>query len=993
MPVDFLTDAHRQQYGHYTGDPTPEQLARFFYLDDRDRQLIAHARTAMTQLGLALQLCTVRFLGTFLADPTAVPPSVLMLLAQQVGIPQPADIVAYRTNPVRWHHTALIRQQYGYHDFTTQPGHFRFVRWLLDQAWYRNERPSVLFDRATAWLLQQKILLPGTTVLERLIAQVRDRADRRLWRVLTQHVTPDQHVVLAQLLQVPPGDRLTLLERLRRAPTRQSGHGLLEALGRLTDIRTLNIGAVGLTAIPAHRIHALFRFATTARVQAIARLGQERRTATLLAFVSMLEATAQDDALDLLTWFLSDVFVQATRAGVQTRIRTLKDLDAAALILATVGCVVLDPTVADTEIREIVLAATPSADLAHAVEQVADLTRPPDDLYYAELAAHYRRVGRVRPHVLRTLDFAALPGGQAVLDAYRFLQQLEPTSRPTLSHAPRAVITRKWRPYVIQGTSLDRVAYTYCVLDRLNESLRRRDLFVSPSLRYADPRSGMIDDATWPQLRPQVCRMLGRHPNPSVDLDALAVHLDTNYRMTAANLPTNAAVTITTSDGLPDLRLAPLEKLAESSSLRVLREACGRLLPHADLPQVMLEIHGHTKFADTFTHLTDAQAWADDLPRSICAVLVAEACNVGLGPVTHPDIPALQHDRLEWVAQNYLRPETLARANACLVDAHRQIDLVQAWGSGEVASVDGMRFVVPISTIKAGTSQKYFHRERGVTYLNLTSDHYTELNGMVVTGILRDSVSLVSLLLGQQTNVSPREIMTDMGSYADHIFGLLWLLGYQFSPRITDAGGARFWRIDRTAEYGALDDVARHPINLGLIMEQWDELLRLAGSLTLGVFHIESLMRTLQRRDRPTRLAKALAEVGRIIKTLYLLAYVDDEQYRRRILIQLNRGEGRNRLARAVFHGQRGELRQRYRAGQEDQLGALGLVVNIIVLWNTLYLDQAIKHLRTQGHPVHDADVAHLSPLRYAHMNLVGRYSFEWDTRTTAGTFRPLRTS
>ena len=84
--------------------------------------------------------------------------------------------------------------------------------------------------------------------------------------------------------------------------------------------------------------------------------------------------------------------------------------------------------------------------------------------------------------------------------------------------------------------------------------------------------------------------------------------------------------------------------------------------------------------------------------------------------------------------------------------------------------------------------------------------------------------------------------------------------------------------------------------------------------------------------DRPTRLARALEEVGRLVKTLYLLRYIEDEAYRRRILVQLNRGEGRHQLARVVFHGKRGELRQRYREGQEDQLGALGLVVNVIVL-------------------------------------------------------------
>jgi TnpA family transposase len=90
-------------------------------------------------------------------------------------------------------------------------------------------------------------------------------------------------------------------------------------------------------------------------------------------------------------------------------------------------------------------------------------------------------------------------------------------------------------------------------------------------------------------------------------------------------------------------------------------------------------------------------------------------------------------------------------------------------------------------------------------------------------------------------------------------------------------------------------------------------------------------------------LGRAIAELGRIAKTLYLLHYIDDEHYRRRIQIQLNRGEGWHGVARHLFHGQRGELRQRYRQGQEDQLGALGLVVNMVVLWNTWYLQDALE--------------------------------------------------
>jgi len=216
------------------------------------------------------------------------------------------------------------------------------------------------------------------------------------------------------------------------------------------------------------------------------------------------------------------------------------------------------------------------------------------------------------------------------------------------------------------------------------------------------------------------------------------------------------------------------------------------------------------------------------------------------------------------------------------------------------------------------------------------------------------------------------------------------LLGYQFSPRIADVGGARFWRADAKADYGIFDDIASNRINMKLIVDHWDDLLRLAGSLKLGVVQAAGLTRTLQTNDRPTRLARALQELGRLIKTLYLLRFIDDESYRRRILVQLNRGEGRHQLARIIFHGKRGELRQRYREGQEDQLGALGLVVHLVVLWNTIYMDAAIDQLVAEGYEVRPEDVARLSPLGFRHVNMLGRYAFTLPEFVARGELRPL---
>src|SRR5256885_4368036 len=135
-------------------------------------------------------------------------------------------------------------------------------------------------------------------------------------------------------------------------------------------------------------------------------------------------------------------------------------------------------------------------------------------------------------------------------------------------------------------------------------------------------------------------------------------------------------------------------------------------------------------------------------------------------------------------------------------------------------------------------------------------------------------------------------------------------------------------------------------------------------------------MRMLQIGDRPTRLAQALAEFGRMEKRLHILTYIDDESRRRATLRQLTRGEGRHSVAREIFHGKRGELRQRYREGQEDQLGALGLVLNIIVLWNTLYIEAAVQQLTREGFPIRSEDVARLSSLMFEYINLLGRYAF-----------------
>jgi TnpA family transposase len=211
-----------------------------------------------------------------------------------------------------------------------------------------------------------------------------------------------------------------------------------------------------------------------------------------------------------------------------------------------------------------------------------------------------------------------------------------------------------------------------------------------------------------------------------------------------------------------------------------------------------------------------------------------------------------------------------------------------------------------------------------------------------------------------------------------------------FPPRLADAGEAVFWRVDKSANYGALDELARGCAYLSKAENEWDEMMRTAGSLKLGTIHASELIRSLLKSSRPSGLAQAIMEVGRVNKMLYLLNYIDDEDYRRRILTQLNRGEGRHAVARAICYGQRGEIRKRYREGQEDQLGALGLVTNAVVLWNTLYMQEALSWMRSNREETGDEDIARLSPLVHGHINMLGHYTFTLPEDILKGEMRAL---
>lgn len=218
MAIDFLTAEQKASYGKFIGEPNEFQLTRYFHLDESDLALILNRRGNQNRFGLALQMTSVRFLGAFLPDMALVPTNVKAFVGQQLSIKDFTTLAGYaKRDTTKREHKMLIRKHYGYSNFNEPPWAFRLSRLLYIRAWINNERPSLMFDFATAWLIQNKILLPGAWTLTRLISEIRERASARLWLQLSALPSDEQREKLETLLEVPEGMRTSRFDQSRKS--------------------------------------------------------------------------------------------------------------------------------------------------------------------------------------------------------------------------------------------------------------------------------------------------------------------------------------------------------------------------------------------------------------------------------------------------------------------------------------------------------------------------------------------------------------------------------------------------------------------------------------------------------------------------------------------------------------------------------------------------------------------------------------------------------
>jgi TnpA family transposase len=413
------------------------------------------------------------------------------------------------------------------------------------------------------------------------------------------------------------------------------------------------------------------------------------------------------------------------------------------------------------------------------------------------------------------------------------------------------------------------------------------------------------------------------------------------------------------------------------------------MLPHPKITEMLDEVDSWTGFTRHFTHLKNNHVRPKD-KKLLLTTILADGIILGLTKMAE-SCPGTTKSSLEGIQAGYIRDETYSVALAELVNAQKKRPLAAFWGDGTTSLSDGQNFRVGSHGRYAGQVNLKYGQEPGVQIYTHISDQYSPFYTKAISRVW-DFTHVLYGLLYHESDLEITEHYTDTAGFTEHVFALMHLLGFAFAPRILDLHDKRLFIHGKSELYPGLQSIiSTTSLNLKEIETHWQEVLRLASSIKQGTVTASLMMKKLASYPKQNGLAKALREIGRIERSLFMLDWFRDPSLRRRVQAGLNKDEARNALARAVFMHRRGEIRDRGLENQSYRASGLTLLTAAISLWNTVYVERAIDSLRRKRITINEQLISHLSPLGWEHINLSGDYVWRTNLKLGQGKYRALR--
>lgn len=969
-PEQFLPKRQRYRPISLPQDFSDEEMARDWTLSGNDKLEVGKYRTGF-RLFVAIQLCSVRLYGRFLNDVHDLSPRIISYLNGQLDLPPSLTIQVPDRKATFTEQRRNILNYLGFQIFDDAV-QAQLQHWLEAQA-RQGILPDELFRRAEDYLLDNRTLLPGPSVLERLIIHVCAEIHAQIFESLYQRLSPELRQAIDQLLTVPEGEQSSAFAQLKESPPAATISTLRAYLSRYRTVAETGIAAFDPHMLEPAFLDYLFKLAGRYSASDLKRFNETKRYALMICFLLETGKMLLDHLVKMHDQYVMEMCRQSKNAHhqkhSQLRQRQKKAvdvvLDATSFLLAWPDDQPLSKQALWQQVDE--------GQLRKSLDDLRLFQRLEERGYGDLLLVRYPSLRKYFSEFIH-LPFVTEQGSDVLMQAIQIVRDLDAGRLKKLpTDAPTAFVPRELRRALKdeQG-NLNRNAWETGLALAMKDALRSGDLYLPQSKQHVSFWDLTLSAPRWQQLRDSAYVELQQPPQHEARV-ILTQQFHEATQVARERFGHDAFAEI--QDG--KLKLKRDDKLLLPAAVTTVQKVIDASLPSIRIEQLLMEVDRLTHFSRHFTPIQEHQARPPHFYRTLLAAIISQATNLGVVSMS-ASVKDTTVDMLRYVLHYFVREETLTAASAEIVNRHHQLPLSAIHGSGTLSSSDAQRFRIRASSLLASYYPRYYgYYEKAIGVYTHVSDQYAVYSTKVISCSPREALYVLDGLLENNTILKIREHTTDTHGYTEIIFALCHLLGYYFMPRIRDLKDQQLYRVDRQGDYGVFSPLLNKTADLEIVEEQWEAMMRVALSLKQRTAPAHVVVQRLTNSFPSDRLSKAFTNLGRIIKTQYILRYLTDPTLRRAVQIQLNKGEYRHKLPRRIFFADQGEFTTGDYEEIMNKASCLSLVSNAILYWNTIKTNDIVESLRQQGEVIDDETLSHISLLPFRHVVPNGTYFIE----------------
>lgn len=971
-----MTSIDRTAYPQLKNPISEELLSGCYDLDDAERRFVRrNARNDRGYLVVAVMLKTRQHLGYFIPLEQA-PNQIVVHLSKQLGLADTSWLINdEHLRKTLYRYRSACREYLKSGAFSDE-GREHVID-CVRKAAYTMSDPADLINVAIESLSNKKTELPAFSSLDRLVNHERQIIHEELYLKITGTLRADQRQALDTLLEVEVGERITRFAQMKQTPGPATLKHFRAWTVRLSELDSILDPKPFFNEIAYTKIRQFAAEATAYALGDIRGISNDAKRYTLL--LSLLHATQAKTRDELIDMFLRRM--KSVHHSAQNKLRELqekhKELEES--LIGVLGQVIQRADTSDTNemlgqhVRTLL-------EQRGGIDAVADqfklVTAYHNNNYLPLLWSAHANNRAVIFRVLDQIKIDSSTQDQSLLHALDFVCQHRSSRMKSLpAGLDLRFASQRWQTFIYTKKDgrplLDRRALEVCVFSHVAEALAGTDLYVENSGEYADYRQQLLSLDECGKRLPEYCQSLGLPSSSAGFATSLRKKLTILASEVDQKFPGNGEFSID-DDGTPHLKRQKAS-LSPDGIDEFKSEVYSRL-PEHHLLDILKDVQHWSNYTKHFGPPSGSDSKLANASSRYLFTVFGYGCNLGASQTARHAPTDISSQNLLRINAQHINAAKLEAALNEVINQYSRFELPSCWGKSNVVIADGTQMELRKNTLM-GEQHIRYGGFGGIAYHHISSEYIALFSHFISCGVW-EAVYILDALLLNKSVYQPDTVHADTHGQSEPVFALAHLLGINLYPRMRTWNNVAFYRPDKTTEYEHIDALFTKTVDWSLIETHWKDMMQVVLSIQAGKVLPSMLLRKLNSNNRRNKLYRAFRELGRVTRTLFLLRYISEADFRQTIRAETTKVESYNDfLDWITFGGQ--TIKSGDPVEQAKQVKYSNLIANSIMLHNVVDLTKVLGGMAKEGYTITKELAAGLSPYIRDQIRRFGRYDVD----------------